>query len=241
MKKLEITPEYFKKVSGKIIIKEDKYYENLFSDDYPDKVYIVDTDIIVFKGHYLNGKKDGKGKEFYINKKKKFEGIYSNGIKINGRGYDKFGNVIYKIEGGKVIEKYKNGNPVFKGEYLNGKKYNGIGYDIYCNEVYTIKKGKGKFKEFFDDGVLKFEGEYLNGERNGKGKRFDYEGEILFEGIYLNGEKWTGKGKEYYTDHDEVDDTDDNIFKNYDFFSANKRKPKENIFMFNLFEDKKKI
>ena len=35
-----------------------------------------------------------------------------------------------------------------------------------------------------------FEGEYLNGERNGKGKEYDkFSGDLIFEAEYLNGEK----------------------------------------------------
>ena len=34
-----------------------------------------------------------------------------------------------------------------------------------------------------------FEGEYLNGERNGKGKEYDWNGNLIFEGEYLNGLK----------------------------------------------------
>ena len=41
--------------------------------------------------------------------------------------------------------------------------------------------------------ILLFEGEYLNGKRNGKGKEYFYNSELKFEGEYLNGEK---KGKE---------------------------------------------
>ena len=36
---------------------------------------------------------------------------------------------------------------------------------------------------------LIFEGEYLNGERNGKGKEYYYNGNLEFEGEYLNGER----------------------------------------------------
>ena len=43
-------------------------------------------------------------------------------------------------------------------------------------------------------GELIFEGEYLNGERNGKGKEYNYDGRLIFEGEYLNGKK-TGKEK----------------------------------------------
>ena len=35
-----------------------------------------------------------------------------------------------------------------------------------------------------------FDGEYLNGEKNGKGKEYDkYNGKIEFEGNFLNGMK----------------------------------------------------
>jgi len=34
---------------------------------------------------------------------------------------------------------------------------------------------------------LIFEGEYLNGERNGKGKEYSYSGALLFEGEFVNG------------------------------------------------------
>ena len=39
---------------------------------------------------------------------------------------------------------------------------------------------------------LEFEGEYLNGEKNGKGKEYNNIGEIIFEGEYLNGERLNG-------------------------------------------------
>ena len=59
-------------------------------------------------------------------------------------------------------------------------------------------KWNGKGKEYNDDGKLKFEGEYLKGERNGKGKEYNY-GKLIFEGEYLNGKR-NGIGKEYNDD-----------------------------------------
>ena len=46
-----------------------------------------------------------------------------------------------------------------------------------------------------------FEGEYLNGRKNGKGKEYNIHGYLIFEGEYLNGKR-NGKGKIYngYTD-----------------------------------------
>ena len=50
------------------------------------------------------------------------------------------------------------------------------------------RNGKGKEYDIFT-GKKKFEGEYLNGQRNGKGKEYDKDGELEYEGEYLNGKK----------------------------------------------------
>ena len=56
------------------------------------------------------------------------------------------------------------------------------------------KDGIGKEYNSYNDKLI-FEGEFKNGERNGKGKEYDFMGKIEFEGEYLNGKK-NGKGKE---------------------------------------------
>ena len=58
---------------------------------------------------------------------------------------------------------------------------------------YINGEKNGKAKEYNWKGILIFEGEYLNGERNGKGKEYYENGKISFEGEYLNGENWNGK------------------------------------------------
>ena len=73
-------------------------------------------------------------------------------------------------------------------------RWNGKGYDEKYNFAYDLKDGKGIIKEY-DYGELIFEGEYVNGRKNGKGKEYKY-GELIFEGEYINGRK-NGKGKEY--------------------------------------------
>ena len=109
----------------------------------------------------------------------------------------------------------------FSGKYILMEN-NDIGkeYDIINSKL--IRKGKyingkwiGKVKEYYLNGKLEFEGEYLFNKRwngkiydiknnnyyeliNGKGfiKEYDYDGTLRFEGEYLNGER-NGKGKEY--------------------------------------------
>ena len=56
--------------------------------------------------------------------------------------------------------------------------------------------GQRKVKEYDYDDKIKFECEYLNRKRNGKGKEYNDYGDLIFEGEYLNGKR-NGKGKEY--------------------------------------------
>ena len=42
-------------------------------------------------------------------------------------------------------------------------------------------KKKWKGREYYKNGKLLFEGEYLKGKRNGEGKEYYFIGELLFE------------------------------------------------------------
>ena len=197
--------------SGKEKIKKDndEFQENIYvngilwtgfkSDDYSNK-YISKSDKL-FYGEYLNGKRwKGNGKELYPDNKIKFEGDYDKGKRIKGKEY------------------YEEGKLKFEGEYLNGKYFNGKGYSFSGEETYEIKEGKnipedfnkyglryegefneersGKGKEYFKNKLI-YEGEFLEGKREGKGKEYSDNGNLKYEGEYINGEK-NGKGKEYY-------------------------------------------
>ena len=78
----------------------------------------------------------------------------------------------------------------FEGEYFNGKMWNGKEDNIIGNKKFEIENGKGYIKEYsFMSEKLEFEGEYLKGERNGKGKEYNFFGDIKFEAEYLNGKR----------------------------------------------------
>ncbi len=162
-----------------------------------------------FEGEYLNGLKHGQGKEFYTNGKIKFEGQYLKGLKWNGKGYDTRNNISYELKEGTGIikEYYDYGDLKFEGELLNGKKhgkgkeylyhYGPLEFDYY--PYFPSGSGYNEDKYlvigFFSVGLFNsYEGEYLNGLRNGKGKEFYINGKIKFEGEYLNGKRWKGKG-----------------------------------------------
>ena len=71
---------------------------------------------------------------------------------------------------------------IFEGEYLNGKRWEGIIYNKKDNLQFQIKNGNGKVKEYsisqYNVTIL-FEGEYINGEKNGVEKKYGYKDKLL--------------------------------------------------------------
>ena len=133
---------------------------------------------LIYEGEYLNGEKNGKGKVYNLDGQLIFEGEYLNNQRKKGKEL--------------IFVSYVS----YEGEYLYGNKWNGKGYDKNHSIKYEIINGKGNIKEYLDNGELIYEGEYLNGERNGKGNEY-YHGHIIYVGEYLNGKRH-GKGKEYF-------------------------------------------
>ena len=72
-----------------------------------------------------------------------------------------------------------------------------LNYKIFCGR-YFIKEGNIMKEYSYYNDQLEFEGEYLNGKRNGKGKEYFYnfDGVFSIEVSYKNGEK-NGFGKKY--------------------------------------------
>ena len=119
----------------------NKVYELKNGEGYIKEYY--NNGQLRFEGEYLNGKLNGKGKEYY-NAKLRFDGEYLYSKKLKGKYY-----IDDKLE--------------YEGEFLYKKKWNGKGYDENNDIIYELKNGTGKVKEYWNDDKLKFEGEYLNG------------------------------------------------------------------------------
>ena len=134
-------------------------------------------DKLIFEGEYKNGETNGIGKEYDWDGGLRFQGEYKNGIR-NGNG-----------------KEYDEGKLLFEGKFLNGSRWDGKGYDHKNNIVYEFKNGTGFIKEYDNFGDLKFEGNFLNGELNGKVKKYIC-GKLSMEEEYLNG-KLNGKQKFY--------------------------------------------
>ena len=165
--KLNVTLFNYKELSRRFIEYEDKR---------KGKEYNVYNDKLLYEGEFLNGIRNGKGKEYDENKHLIFEGQYLKGRRWNGKGYDYNNNLAYEIKNGKgvVKEYYKNKTLKFIGEYLNGEK-------------------NGKAKEYDSLNILIFDGEYLNGERNGEvNEYYIYNSKLKFKGEYKNGKILNG-------------------------------------------------
>ena len=169
-KNMNINILNFKNVSGIYIVHESNGIV---------KEYKGYNDTLRFEGEYKNGKRNGKGKEYYDGKLI-FEGDYLNG-KRNGKGkeYDSYNKkLIYEGEylngkrNGKGKEYYDNGNIQFDGEYLDGKQIIGTKYDRDGKILYQLNNTNGIGKEYVNSNELIFEGEYLHGKKNGKGKKY---------------------------------------------------------------------
>ena len=203
-RKINISLINYKIFSGKYIINESnqkaKEYKScnnvlLFEGEYfnglrngKGKEYFYNE--LLFEGEYKNGKRNGKGKEFNLGQLI-FEGEYLNGKKWNGIGYHTvIDNNPHKSEFEKnyIWKCNDNNDDELSYEEINEKEN-----VLINNVIYELKEGKGLVKEF-NDNILIFEGEYLNGERNGKGKEYNKKGNLIFEGKYLNGKTWDGKG-----------------------------------------------
>ena len=112
------------------------------------RVYILKTKRLIFEGEFLNGKKNGKGKEFNEDGNLEFEGEYLNGER-NGQG-----------------KEYNNGKLKYEGKYSNGKsnrkEYNKNNELIFEGEYYNGERWSGYGKEYNKNDQLMFEGHYFN-------------------------------------------------------------------------------
>ena len=68
-------------------------------------------------------------------------------------------------------------------------------HDEKNNNEEKNEKLNGNCKLYFDNGKLKFEGEFIDGKKFGKGKEYDEEGQLIFDGEYFDDKMWNGKAK----------------------------------------------
>ena len=170
----------YKRFSGKYIIYEKDGFAKEFNGH--DRH-------LIYEGEYLNGKRNGKGKEYDDNNELIYVGNYLNGLKWCGTW--------------KEIRNSKDNKKILLTEYKFGLKrdLNMLIYNKHDRLIYEggHYKGKrhGKGKEYYEHGSLAFDGEYLNDHKM-RGKQFFENGKVEFEGEFLFDEKWNGKVYDKY-------------------------------------------
>ena len=144
--------------------------------------YDEEKQLLAFEGRLEEGKKSGKGTEYYENGLQAFIGAFEEGLyEGQGKVLDTNGNVVYEggfaqglYEGeGKL---YQDGKLVYEGTFVQGQ------YD-----------GQGKL---YQDEQLIYEGGFVQGARTGQGKAYQ-DGVLVYEGGFEDG-LYSGAGKTYY-------------------------------------------
>ena len=151
---------------------------------------------LIWEGEYVNDKRYGKGKDYNGDGNIEFEGQYFDGSQWTGEGREKKkGKLLYK---GGVLEGKKGGKEkeyYFANDNLefDGKLYYTNGKLELEGEFRYNRKWNGK--RYYENGNIIYE--VIKG--NGKVKEYEhfFGGKIKFEGEYLDGKK-NEKGKEYW-------------------------------------------
>ena len=150
-----------------------------------------------YDGEYKNDLKDGRGIYYYINEEK-FIGEYKEDKK-NGHG------IYFYKDGTKFIGEYKNDEKEGKGYYFDkeGDKIKEVIYEkgIEKEETIEVSRKENKEKEFIRD--EKYEGEYINGLKEGSGI-YNYSNGDKYIGIFVKNEK-NGFGIYYYNNGDKYE------------------------------------
>ena len=151
---------------------------------------------LIYEGEFSEGKRNGKGKEFF-NNKISFEGEFKEGKKWNGNAneYNEKGNLLFygtyqngKKFNGKSCKYFDDEEKLrYELEYKNGLLWNAKGYDKNNSLDFEIIEGNGTMKDYYSDTILKFNGNYKGGKKNGKvfsyynnpNTKLEYEGEFI--------------------------------------------------------------
>ena len=130
----------------------------------------------IFEFPYKNGKKEGRGKEYYLNGKFKSDAFFIDGL-LQGKsiGYYENGNLEYE-------ENYKDGKleGLVKNYYENGQLKTELNY----------KNGQldGLARAYHENGQLHIEENYKDGKLEGESTNYDENGNLTSKAIYKDDE-----------------------------------------------------
>lgn len=149
-------------------------------------------------GTYSKGKTVGNWKYYFENGKLESEGKFTKSGLLDGtwRWYFDDGSIrrvqsyIAGMEDGEYEEHDETGRLIVKGQYTEGLEEGEWIYDfINYKELGSYKSGArfGKWKSFYADGTLKFEGDYIDDNLNGRVNWYWPNGKLKDQGNFVNG------------------------------------------------------
>ena len=174
------------------------YHGDFKSGKYHGFGKIYKRNILYYEGNFENDEIKGKGIKYYINGNKHIEGYFEVKNKFEEFRFDSYEKNYAKG----VLYDY-NGNYIFETEFDNfipkiGKNkilFISKGNLLFDDNIYNSKyHGFGKLfeKNCYLEYILKYEGNFLNGEIYGKGIKFYKNGQKKFEGSFYLNDKFEG-------------------------------------------------
>ena len=186
----------FKKGGDTELKKAEGNYENGTKKD--EWVYYHENGNIEQKGFYINGRPHGIWKWYYesgnLLREEEFENGKENGFLLE---YSDSGKIITKgsyTDGVKEgMWEYGMGNYREQGNYKDGKK-DGVWKHYYLNNGVINFEGEfidgnpnGKHKYYYENGKVKEEGNFIMGAKDGQWENYDKEGNIILISTYESG------------------------------------------------------
>tara|TARA_R100001082_G_C4343672_1_gene151306 strand:- start:14 stop:1003 length:990 start_codon:yes stop_codon:yes gene_type:complete len=139
-----------------------------------------DNKTIFWKGRYKDGNRNGNFKEYFHNGNLNSTGNYKNGMPINRwETYFKNG----KLKSQSIFDKNGRQKVITKNNEL-GKE--------------MVRDGNGSFSEHYKNGNVKYNGNFINGERAGRWAYYNEDGSPIGYAIYKDGKVWNGVLISYY-------------------------------------------
>lgn len=152
-------------------------------------------------GEYKDGKRIGEWVFYHVNGKIEQKGKYDAKGKAQGKWkwYYESGNLLREENyldnrlDGKMVEYSDSGAVITRGEYLDGQKEAEWFYQLgdYREEgVYKSDRREGVWKHYYNsNGRVRFEGNFIDGNPDGKHVYYYPSGRVQQEGKYVMGMK----------------------------------------------------
>ncbi len=176
----------------------------------------IEHNKIIYNGYFENFKYNGEGTYYYKSGHLQYKGEFRNGFIFKGIEYYDYNGGI-KYEGEFLNNKYNGygiqyfngvlcnanikGKKKYEGMFINGQyhgegiKYNNKNGNIQYKGIFSNGKLNGQILEYNDEGILIYDGKYVNDYKHGSGTEYIDE-QISFKGEFSNG-MYHGIGSRY--------------------------------------------